>query len=214
MELSTSSTGFNIPALYAIADVDRIDPMRLIERMLLAGITLIQIRAKTLSDDALIALCTKAARLAGPASKIIVNDRIEVARTAPVAGVHLGQSDGPPRYARELLGPRALIGLSTHNIDQVRAAQQQPVDYLGFGPIYPSKTKHGHAPVTGTDLLREASALSVLPLVAIGGISAVSAPQVFAAGASSAAVVSDLEAQQDLAVYRLEFEQARLRAQR
>ena len=103
---------------------------------------------------------------------VIVNDRVDVAqalRTRGCAGVHLGQDDCPVAIARERLGPEPLIGLSTHDLMQVASAGDQPVDYLGFGPIHATATR-GYASGLGAERAWIASAASSLPMFAIGGI--------------------------------------------
>lgn len=103
---------------------------------------------------------------------VIVNDRVDVARTLlerGVAGVHLGAEDTPPKVARELLGSAALIGLSTHSPAQVIAALDEPVDYLGFGPIHESATK-GYARGLGAEAAWLASMAASVPVFPIGGI--------------------------------------------
>jgi thiamine-phosphate pyrophosphorylase len=103
---------------------------------------------------------------------LIVNDRPDVALLADADGVHLGQQDLPPEAIRRLIGPRKLVGLSTHNLDQVRRAARLPVDYIGFGPLYPTTSKRQPDPVTGQDLYLEARRISSHPVVAIGGLNA------------------------------------------
>jgi thiamine-phosphate diphosphorylase len=114
------------------------------------------------------------AAYASLAIPVIVNDRVDVARALlerGCAGVHLGQDDAPPLLARELLGPQALVGLSTHSNAQVAAALDEPVDYLGFGPIHATTTK-GYARGLGPEGAWIASQASSLPLFPIGGIDA------------------------------------------
>ncbi len=133
---------------------------------------------------------------------VIVNDRADIAALAGADGVHLGQDDLAPAAARRILGGRALVGFSTHSIEQVRAAMRLPVDYLAVGPIFATGTKEtGYAPV-GLDLVRAARreiehARTALPIVAIGGITLERAPAVRAAGAASVAVIGDLLAGTD-----------------
>jgi thiamine-phosphate diphosphorylase len=103
---------------------------------------------------------------------VLVNDRVDVARALlerGCAGVHLGQDDAPPRLARELLGPDALVGLSTHSTAQVVRALEEPVDYLGFGPIHATATK-GYERGLGPEGAWIASQASALPVFPIGGI--------------------------------------------
>ena len=99
----------------------------------------------------------------------------------------------PLNAARQLLGPEAIIGYSTHNVDQVGEALALPIDYLAFGPIFPTRTKQNPDPVAGLDGLRAAKALAEeLPLVAIGGIDLLSLNDVLSAGADSAAIISGI----------------------
>lgn len=113
------------------------------------------------------------ARLGERAPLVLVNDRVDVARALAergVAGVHLGQDDTPPAVARALLGPEALIGFSTHSLAQVASAQDEPIDYLGFGPVWASATK-GYERGLGPERAWIAQQGSAAPVFAIGGIS-------------------------------------------
>ncbi len=130
----------------------------------------------------------------GSSSKIIINDDVALASELSADGVHLGQDDEAIESARRRLGEKAIIGLSTHTIKQVEAAAQTSANYLGFGPIFESKTKQGHAEICGCEMLAQACAVSKKPIVAIGGISRDRAERIFAHGAHSAAVISDLHA--------------------
>jgi len=106
----------------------------------------------------------------GTDTKLIINDRVDIALMSGADGVHLGQNDIPPEEARAVMGEAMIIGLSTHNLDQVDKAQSAPVDYIGFGPVYKPFSKDDHDPVTGVRLLRAAVEKSLLPVTAIGGI--------------------------------------------
>lgn len=115
---------------------------------------------------------------------VIVNDRVDVAEALAdegCAGVHLGQGDTPPTGARELLGANALIGLSTHDARQVVRSQELPVDYLGFGPIHPTRTK-GYGRGLGSEAAWIASEACALPLFPIGGIDAQNAGELAPVG--------------------------------
>ncbi|HEV8254626.1 MAG TPA: thiamine phosphate synthase, partial [Vicinamibacteria bacterium] len=120
-------------------------------------------------------------------------------------GVHVGQDDLDPADARHLLGPDALIGVSTHDPRQLAAAAAAPVDYVAVGPIFPTRSKSAADPVVGLDLLRQARAMTSRPLVAIGGITRARAAEVAAAGADGLAVISDLLAAPDLEAAAREF---------
>jgi thiamine-phosphate pyrophosphorylase len=106
--------------------------------------------------------------------------------------VHLGQDDLAPADARRILPAPGIIGFSTHNEQQLRAGDAEPVDYLAIGPIFPTRSKLNPDPIVGVDQLRHLRTLTQKPLVAIGGITRELAPQVFEAGADSVAVISDL----------------------
>jgi thiamine-phosphate pyrophosphorylase len=110
---------------------------------------------------------------------VIVNDRPDVARALRALGcdgVHVGQDDAAPRAVRAFLGSELLIGLSTHDARQVAAAQDEPVDYLGFGPVFPSATK-GYAQGRGPEYAWAAAEASILPVFAIGGIDVTNAQE-------------------------------------
>jgi len=134
--------------------------------------------------------CLALTRAAG--ATLIVNDRVDVALTADADGVHLGQEDLSAEEAREILGEEKIIGVSTHSLDQFRAALETSASYIAVGPVFPTKTKENPAPVVGLDLVREAKKLTDRPLVAIGGITIERAREVIAAGADSVAVISAL----------------------
>jgi len=126
-------------------------------------------------------------------ARLIINDRLDLAMAAGADGVHLGQSDLPPVDARKIAPDGFLIGLSTHTPDQVRAATHLPVDYLGFGPIFPTASKPDAETPQGIAGLRDVRQLTDLPLVAIGGITVAKAPEVRAAGADAVAMIGALE---------------------
>lgn len=162
------------------------------------GAAWVQLREKTASTRAFIeaALALKAL-LAPRGVPLIINDRVDVALAAEADGVHLGQSDMPCETARRILGPRALIGLSVETWEEVEAAQNQPVDYLGVSPVYATPTKTDTRGEWGLTGLARIRAFSRHPLVAIGGLNAKNAAEVVAAGADAVAVVSAVCAADD-----------------
>lgn len=163
------------------------------------GARVVQLRAKGASDRVLFALAREASTAAREAGVLfVVNDRPDVARMVGAGGVHLGQDDLPPVEARRLLGPDAVIGWSTHSLDQLERAAAEPADYVAFGPVFSTATKRDADPVVGLDLLRAARALTARPLVAIGGIDAARAALAIAAGADGVAVISALAHAPDL----------------
>jgi len=160
----------------------------------LGGATLIQLREKRMPAREFYDQAKEAVEEAARRGvQLIVNDRVDVALAVGAHGVHLGQDDMPPEAARGLLGSDALIGYSTHNIEQAVAATKLPIDYLAIGPIFATTTKSDTAPVLGLEGLRTVRrAVGAFPLVAIGGITSANAADVIAAGADSVALISAL----------------------
>lgn len=125
--------------------------------------------------------------------KVIINDRVDIALALKANGVHLGQDDLPPEAARRLLGPRVILGFSTHNLTQARLAVKMPIDYLAIGPIFQTSSKHASDSPVGLDGLRQVrQAVGKIPLVAIGGITSETSQDVLKAGADAIAVISDI----------------------
>ena len=165
-----------------------------VRRLVAGGATLIQLRDKTATSGEFYESCADAVRLGRENGvTMIINDRVDIALACEANGVHLGQDDLPPQDARRLLGPRAIIGYSTHSIEQAIAAVKLPVDYIAIGPVFSTTTKSDPDPVVGVSGLRAVrSAAGAFPLVAIGGITRATVGEVFSAGADSAAMISDL----------------------
>lgn len=159
-----------------------------VKEAILGGAPMIQLREKKLVDGALLAQARDVCQLAHAAGALfIVNDRPDIARLIEADGVHLGQDDMPVHEARRILGPDALIGVSTHNLEQVRHAILDGADYLGVGPTFSSQTKDFTA-LAGLDFVRQAFAETSLPAFAIGGIDLDNIAQVRDAGATRVAV--------------------------
>lgn len=128
----------------------------------------------------------------------IVNDRCDLARAVEADGVHLGQGDLPYGDARKIMGAGKLIGLSTHNPDQIREADRLKPDYVGFGPIFKPGSKQDHDPVVGLQGLKQVRRLTALPIFAIGGITVENVGDVMQAGANGVAVISAIVAAADV----------------
>lgn len=183
-----------LPKLYPITDtaISGLSHGEQVRRLIAGGASLIQLRDKQASSrvfysDAHVAL--QVARSAGV--KLIINDRVDIALALRADGVHLGQEDMPVEAARRILGDQAIIGFSTHNQEQVREALHLPIDYLAFGPIFPTISKHNPDPVAGLTHLKQACEMALpKPVVAIGGINRSNAKEVLKAGARGAAVIS------------------------
>lgn len=184
------------PAVYPIADLDALGGdreavPRAVAELAAAGARWIQVRAKGVGDRRLYELVAACCRLtAGSGALLWVNDRPDVAALLPVAGVHLGQDDLPPRAARAVVGPDVWIGASTHDEEQVaRAAADEDVDVVALGPVFATRSKAAPEPVVGLERLARARRETKKPLVAIGGIGRESVARVLAAGADAAAVI-------------------------
>lgn len=131
---------------------------------------------------------------------LVVNDRIDVALAAGADGVHLGQTDLPLAEARALAGGRLWIGISTHDLAQVRAALAGGADYLGYGPVFATATKVNPDPVQGIAKLREACAFAgATPVVAIGGITPDRVDEVYGAGAAAVCAIGAVNDVTDVA---------------
>ena len=127
----------------------------------------------------------------------IVNDHPDIAMAVDADGVHLGQDDLPVELARRLMGSNRIIGVSTHSIEQARAAQSAGADYVGFGPIFPTRTKDA-GQLQGVEGLRNVRRAATLPVIAIGGINDGNLDEVLRAGADGVAVISAILAAPDL----------------
>jgi thiamine-phosphate pyrophosphorylase len=184
------------PALYAILDATPAQPLNslvaLANKFAGAGVQLIQLRAKRITARQFQEIATALIAAAPKNVRIIINDRPDIACITHAAGAHVGQEDLPVEAARKLCPTPQWVGISTHNLEQLKAADRTSADYIAVGPIYPTTTKENPDPVVGLDLIRAARKLTRKPLVAIGGITIDSAAEVFQAGADSLAIISDL----------------------
>jgi thiamine-phosphate pyrophosphorylase len=200
-------------ALNAIVDVDVAEragwtPLDLAAAYLNGGARFLQIRAKSLAGAAFLDLASRIREIAHAAGAIVVvNDRADIARLSGAEGVHLGQDDLAAPAARAIVGPGAVLGLSTHTVPQIDAAIHQPVTYVAVGPVFGTSTKATGYDRVGLDRVRYAagqltrhslaSSAGEIGLVAIGGITLDRAVEVIDAGATSVAVISDLLANGD-----------------
>lgn len=190
-----------LPSLYAIVDADAAaragwQARDLARAFLAGGARLLQLRAKALDGRDFLALARAVMLDAhAAAARVIVNDRVDLAMLSGADGVHVGQDDLAPADVRRLIGPEAVVGLSTHAPEQVDAALTEPISYLAIGPVFGTSTKDtGYAPI-GYEAVTAASVAAGrrgVPVVAIGGITMDTAAAVLAAGAASVAVIADL----------------------
>ena len=147
-----------------------LDPLRVITEAVAGGVDMIQVREKNCSiADLYEWSCQVVALGAELQVPVLINDSVEVAMATEASGVHLGQDDMAVADARQLLGENKLIGLSTHDLNQLDDAALTSVDYVGFGPVFATKTK-GYAEGLGVEKLTTAALLAQLPMLAIGGI--------------------------------------------
>jgi len=162
------------------------------EMLLEGGVDVLQLREKSLDGGELLARARTLRELTERFSALlIVNDRPDVAVLAGADGVHLGQSDLPPEEVRGLVGPDAIIGLSTHTAEQAAGAEARGADYVGVGPVFPTDTK-GYREGGGPELVARLCAATRLPTVAIGGITPENAGSIVAAGAQAVAACAAL----------------------
>jgi len=186
-----------LPPIYPILDTGTlaqrgISPVTAAEAFLEAGGGILQYRHKGFFAAETFEEAHRIANLCSDArAHFVLNDRADYAALLN-AGLHVGQDDLAPEDARKALGPQAILGFSTHNADQMRAAQTTPADYLAFGPIFATVTKQNPDRTTGIEGLKEIRKITAKPLVAIGGITLSSAEACFEAGADSVAVISGL----------------------
>lgn len=181
--------------IYAIADAEALAPRELsaaVAEMADAGIELVQLRAKRLPDRVLLRETETCLRLLeGWNGALWIDDRVDLATALPLAGVHLGQADLPVAAAREMLPSDRAVGLSTHDRDQLVAADRDPgADWIALGPIFTTSSKRNPDPVVGLAGLATLRRETAKPLIAIGGIDAGNLGSVLASGADAVAVVA------------------------
>jgi thiamine-phosphate pyrophosphorylase len=198
-----------LPRLYAIVDASCFTSdaalFDYVRCLLSSGVTLLQYRNKVgLGRDMLshareirrLTIARAQQRATSPAA-LIMNDRADLALAAGFDGVHVGQDDLSVEAVRAVVGPKMMVGVSTHNPEQVRDAEQCAADrlavsYIAVGPVFATASKANPDPVIGLEGVRRARQLTSRPLVAIGGITRANAASVIHAGADSVAVISDL----------------------
>jgi thiamine-phosphate pyrophosphorylase len=204
---------FELPKLYPITDrlLSGLSHAEQVARLCEGGATLVQLREKHLSPREFYREAEGALKVARSfGARLVVNDRADIAHAVGADGVHLGQDDMPPAAARALLGEGAIIGFSTHGVEQAVEAARLPVDYVAIGPVFTTSSKEKPDPAVGLEGVRSVRAavgavsaasgvvvpepVGAVPLVAIGGITAEGAGAVLEAGADSVAVIGALVA--------------------
>lgn len=175
-----------------LCTADRPDLGEFVAAVCEAGVDIVQLRDKELADRALLqraAVARDAAHAAG--ALFVLNDRPDLAVACDADGVHVGQDDVPAAVARQIVGPDALVGLSTHAPEELIASAAEPVDYVSAGPVEATPTKPGR-PGTGLDYIRLAAERSPHPFFVTGGVSPATLPGIASAGATRFVVVRAL----------------------
>lgn len=187
--------------LYAIVDTAQTGGRPLvsvIDAMLAGGVSVLQLRVKDRPADEFLRLAlTTRERTTRAGCLFIVNDRVDIALAARADGVHLGQDDLPLEAARPLVG-EMLIGISTHSLEQAEAAERGGADYIGFGPMFPTRTKETGYGSRGVAMLESVRRRVGIPIVAIGGITAENVARTWNSGADAAAMISYLTQSDDV----------------
>jgi thiamine-phosphate pyrophosphorylase len=188
---------YPIPPVYPILDTATLErlacsPLTAAEALLEAGATILQYRHKAFWSRAIVDQAAQIAELCRQSrAAFILNDRADFAALLHT-GIHVGQDDLAPADVRRLIGPHALLGFSTHNPDQIAAAEAELIDYLAFGPVFPTASKERPDPTVGLETLKAVRVLTAKPLVAIGGITLENLLAVRRAGADSVAIIAAL----------------------
>ena len=188
-------TAARVAGLYVLADDDPRwphDPIEQARAALAGGASVVQLRAKHAGDRQILAWGAAIRRLAREHGALFfVNDRFDLALACEADGVHLGQDDLPPARIPAAVRARLRVGRSTHTLEQARAACREPIDYLAFGPLFGTTSKDSPYTARGLDSLVAVVRIAApRPVVAIGGIDAMNAGSVFAAGAAAVCVIS------------------------
>jgi thiamine-phosphate diphosphorylase len=188
------------PSLYVILDRGAArgrDLLELLDAVLAGGCRMVQLRDKEWPSGRLLPLAERLrARCAAAGATFIVNDRVDLALAVGADGVHLGQDDLPARAARPLLRPGMILGISTHSVEQARAAQSSGADYIAVGSMFATTTKPDFQ-LVGPDLIRKLRPEISVPLIGIGGITLDNVQEVVRAGADGVAVISAVSASGD-----------------
>lgn len=165
--------------------------LRLVEAAVAADVSLVQLREKALSAKVLFELAQRCVRLtSGSNTRLLVNDRYDVALAAGADGVHLTSTSIPTDVVRDKVGEKLLVGVSTHSVSEAQTAQSQGADFILFGPVYETESKKSYGDPQGVERLREVvSRVGPMPVIAIGGISVDNARECSDAGAAGIAAI-------------------------
>src|SRR5450631_245708 len=195
MNCETSETE-RMKRLYAILNGDLSPDCKVLvataQELAAGGVTLLQYRNKSGNARQMLEHGRELKSLLGDSVQLIMNDRADLCLAAGFDGVHVGQDDLSPESVRRIIGPNRMLGISTHNPEQVKEAFKTSADYIAIGPVFATSSKSNPDPVIGLEGVRRARELTRKPLVAIGGIVRGNCRSVIDAGADALAVISDL----------------------
>jgi thiamine-phosphate pyrophosphorylase len=195
--LSGQETGKLAERHLYLCTPDRPDLAAFLEACITGGVDTVQLRDKHLGARDLVERGRLAARVcATHGVPFILNDRPDLALEVGADGVHVGQDDASPALARRILGPEAIVGLSTHAPAELRASRDEPVDYVSAGPVTATPTKPGR-PGTGSGYVTFAVANTTRPVFVTGGVTPETVPSLAAAGARHFVVVRYLTGSED-----------------
>ena len=161
------------------------------------GAPIVQYRAKNLETRVLYDEALVLKGLCGD-TRFIINDRLDIALAVDADGVHVGQEDMPYKQARRLLGPRKIIGVTVHDVEEAVAAEKMGADYVGVSPVFATGTKPDAGKPCGAEVVRQIREAISIPIAAIGGIDLNNAPDVIAAGADMVCAISAVVASDDV----------------
>jgi thiamine-phosphate pyrophosphorylase len=192
---SDAKAVFSFPRLYPILVPSRIGGGSMPEicefasEVVEGGARIVQLREKQSSSKEILRLARELRRVLPNEARLIINDRADLAVAAGAEGVHLGQDDIPPDAARKIIGPARMLGVSTHNAQQLEIAHRTSADYIAIGPVFATISKDNPDPLIGLEGIRQGRSLTNKPLVAIGGITLQNCRSVIAAGADCVAII-------------------------
>lgn len=187
--------------LYLITDrhATKLPLVEAVRQALEGGVRAVQLREKDLPIRELLGLARELRALTYPyGAKLFVNDRVDVAVAADADGIHLGGESMPPQAVRDIVGKRMLIGVSTHGLDEARAAEAGGADFITFGPLFETASKKAYGPPAGVEAMSVVKRQVRIPLFALGGIKGARIPGVLAAGADGVAMISAILAADDI----------------
>lgn len=194
--MRTDRLKLELPRIYPITDtrLTNLSHGEQVKILIESGARFIQLREKYVSPKKFFTDARTAMELARQHSaKIIINDRVDIALALKADGVHLGQDDLPPVEARKILGEKAIIGYSTHNLEQALKAVQMPIDYLAIGPVFATQTKENPDEIVSLEQVKKIrEAVGDFPLVAIGGINKENFHRVFETGIRSLSIIKGI----------------------